>query len=240
MFLTAGGWQGRVTTKMWLLREAELTRLKAVTVTLNSPVLQRVKHKPTMSFRPSQQVDIQWRSGDEGQQTQVHPLLQPLMLHYACLHLEEVLLCALSGPWRPVSEIPQEVHFSSCTDPTIHHHRVVQQDGRLVQQPVEPHWSLDEQREDIGGDPGPTSWPDQNYIIPAWKQKDLHGSTESWLIQNDACCFFVSNLPGLVYFLVMLPNVVLVELESPKSQRNSTGWGLSSDTARKVTSALVG
>lgn len=27
--------------KMWLLREAELTRLKTVTATLNSPVLQR-------------------------------------------------------------------------------------------------------------------------------------------------------------------------------------------------------
>lgn len=43
MFLTGGGWQGRFTTKMWLLREAELTRLDTVTVTLNSPVLQRVK-----------------------------------------------------------------------------------------------------------------------------------------------------------------------------------------------------
>lgn len=44
MFLTGGGWQGRSTTKMWLLREAELTRLDAVTVTLNSPVLQGVIH----------------------------------------------------------------------------------------------------------------------------------------------------------------------------------------------------
>lgn len=41
MFLTGGGWQGRSTTKMWLLREAELTRLDTVTSTLNSPVLMR-------------------------------------------------------------------------------------------------------------------------------------------------------------------------------------------------------
>lgn len=57
---------------------------------------------------------------------------------------------------------------------------------------------------------------------------------------HSSCCFFVSNLPGLVYFLVTLPEVVLVQLESPKSQRNSRGPGLSSNTARKVTSALVG
>lgn len=59
IFLTAGGWQGCVTTKMWLLREAELTRLKTVTVTLNSPVLQKAKRTHAISrFRPSQGVDI--------------------------------------------------------------------------------------------------------------------------------------------------------------------------------------
>ena len=45
MFLTGGGRQGRSTTKMGLLREAELTRLDTVTFTVNSPVLRRVKKR---------------------------------------------------------------------------------------------------------------------------------------------------------------------------------------------------
>lgn len=58
MFFTGGGWQGRSTTKMWPLREAELTRLDTVTSTLNSPVLQRVKpnridlHRQKYTYTP--------------------------------------------------------------------------------------------------------------------------------------------------------------------------------------------
>lgn len=39
MFLTAGGLQGRSTTNICAVREAELTRLDTVTSTVNSPVL---------------------------------------------------------------------------------------------------------------------------------------------------------------------------------------------------------
>lgn len=55
-----------------------------------------------------------------------------------------------------------------------------------------------------------------------------------------AFCFFVSDLPGFLYFLVMVPEEVLVKVESPKSQRKSTESSLSSDTARNVTAVLVG
>lgn len=73
------------------------------------------------------------------------------------LLLEDVLLSAPSSPRRPVSEIPQEAHITSCADPAVHRHRAVQQDGRLVPQTVESHRVLDDQRGDIGAHPGPTS-----------------------------------------------------------------------------------
>lgn len=88
--------------------------------------------------------------------TEVPSRLQPLVLQL-CLLLEDVLLCALSRPPRPVSEIPQEAHFTSCADPAVHRHRAVQQDGRLVPQTVESHRVLHDQREDIGAPPGLTS-----------------------------------------------------------------------------------
>lgn len=138
---------------MRLLREAELTRLKAVTVTRNCPVLQRVKQTHAVSRLA---VTQQWR--DEGQQARVPSRLQPLSaVRGTRLHLEDVLLRTLPRPHRAVSKIPQEADFSPCTQPAIHGHRVVPQDGSLVPQPVEPHCCLDEQREDIGGRPSPSS-----------------------------------------------------------------------------------
>lgn len=164
---------------MWLLREAELTRLKTVTATLNSPVLQRVKHTHAISpSSPSKRADIHFSSWGFTQHWRKHRPphgcnLQPGLL------LEDVLLCAPSRPRRPVSEIPQEAHITSCADPAVHRHRTVQQDGRLVPQTVESHRVLDDQREDIGAHPGPTSWWDQNHIVPGWSQKEASSSAGS-------------------------------------------------------------
>lgn len=50
----------------------------------------------------------------------------------------------------------------------------------------------------------------------------------------------MSDLPGLPYLLVMVLVVVLADVESPKSQMNSTGLEFSLTTAKKDTSVLVG
>lgn len=83
MFLTGGGWQGRVTTKMWLLREEELTRLKTVAVTRNSPVLQT-------PFRPLQ-TGLANNTAARGRYRRRRCPRQDS-------RLEGVLLCAASGP----------------------------------------------------------------------------------------------------------------------------------------------
>lgn len=98
-------------------------------------------------------VDIIFKNGD----SQSNAVTEARKTVDICLHLEDVLLCTVSRPWRPISKTPQEAQISSCADPTIHHHRVVQQDGHLVLQPVESNWSLDDQRNHVGGDLCPSS-----------------------------------------------------------------------------------
>lgn len=71
--------------------------------------------------------------------------------------MEDVLLCALSQPGGSVSKAPQEGDVSAHIDPAAHRHRLVLQDRRPVEQPVELHRSLDYQREHIGGEGGPAA-----------------------------------------------------------------------------------
>lgn len=77
-----------------------------------------------------------------------------------------MLLDDLSQPGTSVSKAPQEAEVGPGIDPTTQHRRLVQQDRRQVEQPVELHRSLDDQWEHIGGERGAASRHDHNYIIP--------------------------------------------------------------------------
>lgn len=68
-----------------------------------------------------------------------------------------MLFSALSEPGRSVSEAPQEGDIGPRVDPAAQCHGLVQQDGRLVEQPVELDSCLDDQQEHVGGDGGQAS-----------------------------------------------------------------------------------
>lgn len=79
---------------------------------------------------------------------------------------------AVSGPGRSVSEAPQEADVGAGSDPTSQRDSSVEQHGRPMEQPVELHRSLKQQREHVRGDGGPAPRHDHNDVIPASKKKE--------------------------------------------------------------------
>lgn len=84
--------------------------------------------------------------------------------------VEHVPLCALSQPGRAVTKSPAEAEVSPGIDPAAHRRRPILQDRGRVHEPVEPHCSLDHQRERLGGDGRPTSRRNCNYGEPTTKR----------------------------------------------------------------------
>lgn len=87
--------------------------------------------------------------------------------------VEGVVFGAVSRPGRSVSKAPQEADVGAGSDPTSQRNSLVEQHGRLMEQPVELHRSLKQQREHVGGEGGPAPKHDHNNIIPASKTKKM-------------------------------------------------------------------
>lgn len=79
---------------------------------------------------------------------------------------------AVSRLGRSVSKAPQEADVGTGSDPTGQHDSLVEQHGWLMEQPVELHRSLKQQREHVRGEGGPAPKHDHNNIIPASKRKE--------------------------------------------------------------------
>lgn len=77
---------------------------------------------------------------------------------------------ALSGPAGSISEAPHEGEVGPRVDPAAHRDRLVRQDRGLVDQPVQLHGCLDQDRVRMGGEDRLTPGRHDNDIVTTPRQ----------------------------------------------------------------------
>lgn len=86
--------------------------------------------------------------------------------------VERVAFGGVPKPGSSVSEAPQEADVGPVGDPARQRDSLVEQDGGLVEEPVEPHRPLNPQREHVRGGGAPASEHDHHHIVPASKREE--------------------------------------------------------------------
>lgn len=86
--------------------------------------------------------------------------------------VEGVLFGGVPRPGGSVSEAPQEADVGSSSDPTPQRDTLVEQDGGLMEEPVELHRPLNPQREHVRGGGGAASEHDHHHVVPAAKREE--------------------------------------------------------------------
>lgn len=72
-----------------------------------------------------------------------------------------------------ISEAPQEADVGPVSDPTRQRDSLVEQDGGLMEEPVELHRPLNPQWEHVRGGGGPASEHDHHHIVPASQREEI-------------------------------------------------------------------